>query len=40
MKEIKRHLLYYVAKQAIFAVEGCGAFPSATDWKAHDKKIA
>ena len=33
-----RHLLYFVVKQAFFAAAGSGAFPSATNWKAHDKK--
>ena len=35
-----RHLLYFVVKQAVFAGAGRGAFPSAADWKAHDKEIA
>jgi len=30
--------LYCIAKQAFFAAAGSEAFPSETDWKAHDKK--
>jgi hypothetical protein len=39
-KLVNRHLLYFVVKQAFFAAAGSGAFPSAADWKAHDKKTA
>jgi hypothetical protein len=40
MKESIPTSFKFRSKTIIFAGAGSGAFPSETDWKAHDKKMS
>ncbi|MDP2089946.1 MAG: hypothetical protein Q8J84_11190 [Flavobacteriaceae bacterium] len=40
MKEVNPTSFKFRSKTIIFAGAGSGAFPSETDWKAHDKKMS
>ena len=40
MKESIPTSFHFCNKTSVFAGAGSGAFPSETDWKAHDKKTS